>query len=145
MVICDNKYHILAISDCIAGNHNDSFNLLEHIDILVETMKKSEINYRNSHLNADAGFDVKSFISIVEQKYNMIANIPKNKRNTSEIAKEYRYLSEYVYSFRKKIETIFAWLDTYKRILIRFEYNDQNFKAWLLLASTMINLRSIFN
>jgi hypothetical protein len=26
-MICDNKYHILSISDCIAGNHNDSFEI----------------------------------------------------------------------------------------------------------------------
>ena len=75
----------------------------------------------------------------------MIAHIPKNKRNEKKIKQEYRYLSEYIYSFRKKIETIFAWLDTYKRILIRFEYKAQHFKAWLLIAATLINLRKVFN
>ena len=58
MVICDNKYHILAISDCIDGNHHDGFNLSEQMEILLETIKKSEIDIRSSHLNADAGFDV---------------------------------------------------------------------------------------
>jgi hypothetical protein len=75
----------------------------------------------------------------------MIANIPKNKRNTSKIKQERTYLSEYIYSFRKKIETIFAWLDTYKRVLIRFEYNANNFKAWLFLAAALINLRTLLN
>jgi hypothetical protein len=42
------------------------------------------------------------------------------KRNTSKIKQERTYLSEYIYSFRKKIETIFAWLDTYKRVLASF-------------------------
>ena len=90
-------------------------------------------------------FDTKEFIENIEQKHKMIANIPKNKRNTKKIAQEYRYLGEYIYSFRKKIETIFAWLDTYKRILIRFEYKAQNFKAWLFLGATLINLRTKFN
>lgn len=75
----------------------------------------------------------------------MIANIPKNRRNTTKIQQEQRYLSEYIYSFRKKIETVFAWLDSYKRILIRFEYKAQNFKAWLLIAASVINLRTKFN
>ena len=39
-MICDNNYHILAISDCIDGNHNDGFELIENIEILTETLKK---------------------------------------------------------------------------------------------------------
>ncbi|MEZ4900332.1 MAG: transposase family protein [Spirosomataceae bacterium] len=82
LVICDNNHHILAISDCISGNHNDSFELIENIDILIEALKKAQINIQNSHLNADAGFDTNSFIETIETKYQMIANIPKNKRNS---------------------------------------------------------------
>lgn len=144
-MICDNNYHILAISDCIDGNHNDSFELIENMEILIETLKKVDVNIQNSHLNADAGFDTLAFIDNIENKHKMIANIPKNKRNNKKIAQEYRYLGEYIYSFRKKIETIFAWLDTYKRILVRFEYKAQNFKSWLFIASSLINLRTIFN
>lgn len=135
----------MAISDCIDGNHNDSFELIDNIEILTSTLEKADVNIQDSHLNADAGFDTKQFIETIETKYKMIANIPKNKRNSKKIAQEYRYLSEYIYSFRKKIETIFAWLDTYKRILIRFEYKAQNFKSWLYIASSLINLRTIFN
>lgn len=108
-------------------------------------MDENGINYKRSHLNADAGFDVKEFITTIEEKHCMIANIPKNKRNTKKINQEYRYLSEYIYGFRFKIEGIFAWLDTYKRLLIRFEVLPDNFKAWLHIAATMINLRNKFN
>jgi transposase len=145
LVICDNNYHILVISDCIDGNHNDSFELIENIEILTEVLKEADINIERSHLNADAGFDTKAFIETIETTHKMIANIPKNKRNQKKIDQEYRYLSEYIYGFRKKIETIFAWLDTYKRILIRFEVKAQNFKSWLYVASALINLRTIFN
>jgi transposase len=145
VVICDNKYHVLAISDCIDGNHADSFEIVKNVNILIETIKKADIDIHYSHLNADAGFDVAAFIEEIETKHKMIANIPKNKRNTKNIAQQYRYLGEYIYGFRKKIETVFAWLDSYKRILIRFEYKAQNFKSWLYLASSLINLRTIFN
>ncbi len=145
LVICDNKYHVLAISDCIDGNHNDGFEIVQHIDTLIETLKTAGIGYQNSHFNADTGFDVKALIETIEKKHEMIANIPKNKRNSKKIEREYRYLSEYIYGFRKKIETIFAWMDSYKRILIRFEYKSENFKAWLFLAASLINLRTIFN
>lgn len=113
-------------------------------------MTENGINYQDSHLNADMAFDVKEFIKTVEEKHKMIANIPKNTRNTKQLKtgrspQEYRYLSEYIYSFRFKIEGIFAWLDTYKRILIRFEYLANNFKSWLNIAATMVNLRHKFN
>ena len=84
-------------------------------------------------------FDTKAFIEIIKTKYKMIANIPKNRRNNKKIDQEHRYLGQYIYSFRKKIETIFAWLDTYKRILVRFEYKSQNFKSWLYVAASLIN------
>jgi transposase len=144
-VICDNNYHVLAISDCMDGNHADSFELTENMETLIKTLEEADIDLKNSHLNADAGFDVKSFIETIESEHEMIANIPKNKRNGKKAAQEYRYLGEYIYGFRRKIETVFAWLDTYKRILVRFEHKAQNFKSWLYLASSLINLRTIFN
>jgi hypothetical protein len=67
-----------------------------------------DIELENSHLNTDAGFDTKDFIETIETKYKMMANIPKNKRNSKKIAQEYRYLGEYIYGFRKKIETVFC-------------------------------------
>lgn len=143
-MICDNNYNILAISDCISGNHHDNFEIIQHIATMLKHLDKQLVNYHYSHLNADAGFDVKAFIVFIEQN-NIVANIKENKRNAKSIIPEYRYLSDYIYSFRFKIEVVFAWMDTYKRILIRFETLSNNFKAWLLMASSMINFRHIFN
>ncbi len=145
LMLCDNHYHILAISDGISGNHHDSFQLVENFTQLLKQLEQSQVDYRSSHLNADAGFDVQDFIQTIEEKHQLIANIPRNKRNAKKLAQETRYLSDYIYSFRFKIEVVFAWLDTYKRLLIRFEYRNRNFKAWLLLAASLINLRTIFN
>ncbi|MEG3882447.1 hypothetical protein QT972_34400 [Microcoleus sp. herbarium7] len=145
MIICDNNHHILAISDCIDGNHNDSFGLVENVETLIGTLEKADVDLRNSHLNADAGFDVKAFIEHVGTKYKMIANIPRNRRNDRKEAPQRRYWDEGIYGFRRKIESVFAWLDTYRRILIRFEYKACNFKSWLYLASSLINLRTEFN
>jgi predicted RNA-binding protein with EMAP domain len=70
--------------------------LLEQTEILLQTIKKTEIELQYSHLNADAGFDIQKFIQLIEEKHQIIANIPKNKRNTKKLAQEYRYLSEYI-------------------------------------------------
>jgi transposase len=144
LVICDNKYNILAISDCIEGSHHDSFELIENVQNMIDSMKKQSIEYHFSHLNADSGFDVKSFLTFIEQM-EMIPNIKQNKRNSKKTAQNYRYMSDYIYANRFKIEVVFAWLDTYKRILVRFEKLAINFKSWLNIASAMINFRHIFN
>jgi transposase len=110
-------------------------------------MDKCNIDYNSSHLNADSGFDIKDFIEFIE-KHKIIPNIKQNRRNTKQNKqkiKEYKYMSDYIYSNRFKVEVVFAWLDTYKRLLVRFELLAKNFKAWLLLASALINFRSIFN
>jgi transposase len=110
-------------------------------------MNKCNIDYNLSHLNADSGFDIKDFIAFTE-KHKFIPNIKQNKRNTKQNkqkTKEYRYMSDYIYNNRFKVEVVFAWLDTYKRLLIRFELLARNFKAWLLLAAALINFRHIFN
>jgi transposase len=144
LVICDNKYNILAISDCIDGNHHDNFEIIENVKKMLQSLDEQLIDYNMSHLNADSGFDVSAFIEFIE-KHKIVANIKQNKRNTKKIMPEYRYMSDYIYAFRFKIEVVFAWLDTYKRILVRFEQLAKNFKAWLLMASAMINFRHTFN
>ena len=149
LVICDwaalrNKYNILAISDCIEGNHHHNYEIIENVQNMIVSMEKQSIEYHFSHLNADSGFDVKSFLVFIEQM-EMIPNIKQNKRNTKKTEQVYRYMSDYIYANRFKIEVVFAWLDTYKRILVRFEKLAVNFKSWLNIASAMINFRHIFN
>jgi transposase len=111
---------------------------------MLESMDKHSIDYHLSHLNADSGFDVRAFLDFVE-KYRIIVNVKQNVRNNKKKDLEYRYMSDYIYANRFKIEVIFAWLDTYKRLLVRFEVLANNFKSWLHLASAMINYRHIFN
>jgi hypothetical protein len=75
----------------------------------------------------------------------MIPVIRQNKRNTNKTKYIYRYMSDYIYINRFKIEVVFACLDTYKRILVLFEQIAKNFKSWLNIASVMKNFRHIFN
>ena len=144
LLLCDNKYNILAVSDCIEGHHHDSFEIVENVETMIKSLDKQRINYKYSHLNADSGFDVKSFIEFIE-KQKITANIRKNKRNTKKKEREYRYMSDHIYKNRFKIEVVFAWLDAYKRVLIRFEVLAERFKSWLQIAASMINFRHIFN
>ena len=87
-------------------------------------MKKQSIDYHFSHLNADSGFDVKSFLVFIEQM-DTIPNIKQNKRNTRKQSKPIvTRVTIFMQTDLKLSRTdavVFAWLDTYKRILVRFE------------------------
>ncbi len=144
LVLCDNSYNLLAVSDGIDGNHHDSYDLIENTQKMIDSLDRHHIDYQHSHLNADSGFDTKAFGAFIRQ-HDMIANIRKNKRNTKTTDKQYRYMSEYIYQYRFKIEVVFAWLDTYKRILVRFEKLSLHFTSWVLIASALINFRHVFN
>jgi len=45
------------------------------------------------------------------------------------------------YKRRWKIERLFAWLNKFRRILTRWEYDDQRFTGFVHLACSMILLR----
>lgn len=49
------------------------------------------------------------------------------------------------YKRRWKVERFFAWLFNYRRCIVRHEYKEQNFKAVVLLACSMIFLKSYFH
>lgn len=144
LYLCDNNYNIMAISECISGNHHDAYHLCEHFDNMLQSLDRSHIDYSLSHLNGDSGFDCADFRKSV-QDHKMTDNIKKNKRNSKNKDEKWQYFSELIYAGRFKIEVVFAWCDTFKRTLIRFELLAQNFRAWLLLTASLINFRNILN
>ena len=144
LFLCDNRYNVLALSDCIGGHHNDAYDLCLHFDQMLASLDKGGIDYNLSHLNGDAGFDTKAFRAFVRE-HQMTDNIPKNKRKSKNKGGNWDYFSQYIYAGRFKIEVVFAWCDTFKRTLVRFEWLAQNFKTWLLLAASLINFRNIVN
>jgi hypothetical protein len=51
----------LAMSEPVAGNHNDLYNIEVQFEIVTATLEKVEIQIEGLFLNADAGFDSKDF------------------------------------------------------------------------------------
>jgi transposase len=49
------------------------------------------------------------------------------------------------YRRRWKVERFFAWLQNYRRCVVRYEHKEQNFKAVILSACFMIFLKSYFH
>ena len=70
----------LAISNPVAGNHNDLYNIEVQFEVVTGTLEQANIPARGLFLNADAGFDSKEFRLCCEKK-EINANVCFNKRN----------------------------------------------------------------
>lgn len=46
------------------------------------------------------------------------------------------------YRRRWKVERLMAWLQNFRRVVVRYEYHDANFLGFVLLASIIILLRA---
>jgi transposase len=48
------------------------------------------------------------------------------------------------YKCRWKVERLFAWLQNFRRILVRYEYHDENYLGFVHLGCMLILLRAYF-
>lgn len=64
---------------------------------------------------------------------------PHRKERVKTVSQDGRVLHRY--KRRRKIERLFAWLNKFRQILTRWEYDDHRFTGFVNLACSMIVLR----
>lgn len=98
-----------------------------------------------AYFNADMAFDTKDARKTCFN-HGLIPNMPENKRNRKGTKRgRKRLFNDDVYKHRFCAERTFAWIDKYKRLLIRFERYDACFLGAHYIAFSMINLRHILD
>ncbi|TQE84056.1 hypothetical protein FF021_00160 [Leptospira noguchii] len=60
----------------------------------------------------------------------------KNRKQTTQDGRELRR-----YKRRWKIERLFAWLQYFRRLVVRYEYHDFNFDGFITLGCAILLLR----
>jgi transposase len=131
----------LAISEIQSGNHNDLYRILPQFSGMIKSLNRCGITVKNSILNADKGFDSKKLRRACRRR-NITPNIKENHRNRKESKRgRKRFFDENIYKKRFVNERIFAWLDSFKTLLIRFDKLDQNWLNWHYLAFALILLK----
>jgi transposase len=75
--------------------------------------------------------------SLLERGMERIA--PHRKNRKKEKTQDGRKLRRY--RRRWKIERLFAWLQNFRRLVVRYEYKDQNFLGMAQLGCIVILLR----
>ena len=133
---------MIASTGIIAGNHNDAFELKGHLQDAFRAIKKLGITIKGAYFNADSAFDTKDARKVCFN-HGVIPNIAENKRNRKNPKRgRKRMFNPEVYKHRFESERTFAWVDKFKRLLVRFERKDAYFFRFHCIAFAMINLRN---
>lgn len=126
-------------------NVNDTVLFPESFTKLMDTADSLGMNLAGSYLTLDAGFDSlanKTMISWQE----LIPVIKPNVRGTKDEGKKELMLvgfNEEIYKQRINIERCFAWQDTYRKLVIRYEKLEATHLGFKHLAYSLINFRGI--
>lgn len=127
-------------------NKSDMGLFCDSLDCLTDFANLIGLDLKRSYLNLDAGFDSDNNKFIIRQA-GMIPNIKVNPRSTKDRKKIYRRLDDFneeIYQQRFTIERTFAWQDTYRKLVIRYEQLECTHIGFKYLAYSLINLRVFF-
>ncbi len=99
----------LSMSEPIAGNHNDLYNIEVRFEQFTQTLGAADIGVNRLFINVDAGFDSKDFRKSCNKK-EMNANICRNNRNGNNDSDN--YFDQELYDLLFAIERTNAWMDS---------------------------------
>ena len=143
--ITDGDGFIIASTGLIAGNHNDAFNLKEHLQTAFKSMKRLGLVIEGAFFNADKAFDTKAARKTCFN-HGLIPNMAENKRNRKGNKRgRKRLFNAEVYKRRFTSERSFAWVDKFRALLLRFERRDAYFLGGHHIAFALINLRHLID
>lgn len=127
-------------------NNHDNILLPESIDGLADFALLINLNLGGSYFTLDSGFD-SDYNKWLIRFHRMIPVIKPNRRGTKDQEKIERMFDDFdenIYKERYKIERTFAWQDTYRKLVIRYEKLESTHTGFKYLAYSMMNLRALF-
>lgn len=131
------------------------------ISTIVESAQKSEVKLALETINgvsvegrplhprkkadmlvADKGYDAQWLRDALQER-NIKAKIPKRKKKGEKDEPYYNQTIVEYYRTRWIVERTISWLSWYRRIITRWERNDQIYEAFLTIACVMICLKRV--
>ena len=105
-------------------------------------MFRSLLNQGITHLHstciADKGFDCLILRNLL-RRLRIRALIKVNPRNSKQIKRgRKKYFDEKLYKTRYINERTFAWMDSYRTLLIRFDTTSESWKNWHFIAAFLM-------
>ena len=122
-------------------NETDMVLLPKGLKALKRVAKTVGLDLGGAYLNLDVGFDSTHNRKCIFNT-GMIPNITKNLRNRKRTKRgRKRLFNAAIHALRTRVDRTFAWEDTFKRLLLRFEHLQQRHVGMKLMAYTLINMR----
>src|SRR5216683_3241522 len=122
-------------------NETDMVLLPKGLKALKKVAKQVGLDLRGAYLNLDGGFDSTRNRKCIFNA-GLIPNIKENPRNRKTTKRgRKRLFNAVIHALRMRVERTFAWEDTFKRLLLRFECIQQRHYGMKLMAYTLVNLR----
>lgn len=141
LILTDGKGIPISIGNIISGNHNDLYDLVPQFSAMINELNAKGICVENSVLNADKGFDSKRFRRCCMRR-KMIPNIKENNRNRKNNKRgRKKQFIQTLYNRRFVNERCFAWLDSFKNLIIRFDTSILSWINWHYLAFFLFLLK----
>lgn len=145
MEIADNRGNIVSPMVVRAVNEHDSQLFDESFANLLEVADDLGFCLTGSYLTLDSGFDSEENRRKIAEA-GLVPVIKPNLRGTKNQETIHQRLEEFeeieaIYKERHKVERCFAWEDTYRKLVIRYERLQSTFMGFRYLAYSMINLR----
>lgn len=141
----DDAGNVLAPVEVIAVNVNDITLLPDGLRTVKRTARIVGFTLQGTECNGDAGFDSRKNRKAIWDA-GMIPNIPENPRRRDRSKPKRgrpRRFDPLSYRRRFTVERTFAWEDTYRSLVIRYDRKAANYRGRKLLAYALINLRSV--
>ena len=133
MAVADGAGFPVALSVGSASPHE--------VTLVEETLEKRLVEEKPKRLIGDRAYDSDPLDEkLAKQEIQLIAPHKTNRKKPK--TQDGRALRRY--RKRWKVERLFAWLQNYRRVLVRYEYYLQNYLAFVQLACILIFVRNYF-
>jgi len=137
----DHNGYVLSPLPVAPVHETDMILLPEGLNALKRVAKTVGLTRTGAYLNLDAGFDSTPNRTCMFNA-GMIPHITENPRNRKRTKRgRKRLFNATIHALRTRVDRTFAWEDTFKRLLLRFEHIQQRHFGMKLLAYTLINVR----
>lgn len=149
LTVLDNLGNILVPLTVQSVNNHDYSLFFESFEKLLEMANWLEVELKGTYLTLDSAFDntgTRAEIMLNGMKPVIKPNLRglKNQRKINRILNEFAKV-EHIYRQRHIVEKYFAWEDSYRKLVVRYEKLQCTFNGFRCLAFSMINFRNIFN
>ena len=133
MAICDSGSLPIAVKVSSASP--------AEVTLVEATLKERITKELPSFLIADKAYDSDPLDRILARKGISLVS-PHRRGRVRKITQDGRVLRRY--KRRRKIERLNAWLQNYRRLVVRYEYKPENFLGFVQLACMRILLKNYF-